>query len=393
MIEMLFLLLPVAMAYGWFMGRNSIKQNDQTAKQDLSIKYSTGLNYLLSNQQDKAIDHLIEALKLEDDTVEAHFAMANLFRRRGELDRALKVHEHLVRQGQLPNKDKQQAVFELGKDFLSAGLYDRAEKMFNQLLKSKTYDLKSLTYLMQIFQSTKDWQQGLGLKKAIVKTKDKKLLHTLANFYCELATDALAKDEFIEVIELLEQALEHDPNSCRANWLMAKIYENHQQFEQACQCYQSIYQQDKEFFPDVIDQMHNCYQQLDAEEEFFQFIRRVYEETASSTALLKYLSYIEKKHGISKAIEFILSALKRRPTIYGFKHLIKMQMKESEKGNNAATNIESLDVIKELVAAYLNMKPRYSCRTCGFNSSTHYWSCPSCHDWEQLKPLRGLEGE
>jgi len=389
MQELLFLLLPVAMAYGWFMGRNSIKQNDQTAKQDLSIKYSTGLNYLLSNQQDKAIDYLLDALKVEDDTVEAHFAMANLFRRRGELDRALKVHEHLVRQGHLPSKDKQQAIFELGKDFLSAGLYDRAEKMFTKLLKSKSYGLKSINNLLKIYQSTKDWQLGIDLKKAVIKAKDTKSMHTLANFYCELATVALEKDEFIEVIELLEQALELDPNSCRANWLMAKIYENHQQFEQACQCYQSIYQQDKEFFPDVIENMHHCYLQLDASDEFFTFIRKVYEETGSTTALLKYLEQVENKHGINKAMEFILSALKRRPTIKGFKHFVKMQMAESAKESNG----ESLDAIKELITAYLNMKPRYSCRTCGFNSSTHYWSCPSCHDWEQLKPFRGLEGE
>ena len=389
MQELLFLLLPVAMAYSWFMGRNSIKQKDQTAKQDLSIKYSTGLNYLLSNQQDKAIDYLLEALKVEDDTVEAHFAMANLFRRRGELDRALKVHEHLVRQGHLPSKDKQQAIFELGKDFLSAGLYDRAEKMFTKLLKSKSYGLKSINNLLKIYQSTKDWQLGIDLKKAIIKAKDVKSLHTLANFYCELATIALDKDEFIAVIELLQQALELDPNSCRANWLMAKIYENHQQFEQACQCYQSIYQQDKEFFPDVIENMHNCYVQSDASDEFFTFIRQVYEETGSTTALLKYLEHVEKKHGVNKAIEFILSALKRRPTIKGFKHFVKMQMAES--GQESSN--ENLDVIKELITSYLNMKPRYSCRSCGFNSSTHYWSCPSCHDWEQLKPVRGLEGE
>jgi lipopolysaccharide biosynthesis regulator YciM len=389
MQELLFLLLPVAMAYSWFMGRNSIKQKDQTAKQDLSIKYSTGLNYLLSSQQDKAIDYLLEALKVEDDTVEAHFAMANLFRRRGELDRALKVHEHLVRQGHLPSKDKQQAIFELGKDFLSAGLYDRAEKMFTKLLKSKNYGLKSINNLLKIYQSTKDWQLGIDLKKTVIKAKDVKSLHTLANFYCELATIALEKDEFIAVIELLQQALELDPNSCRANWLMAKIYENHQQFEQACQCYQSIYQQDKEFFPDVIENMHNCYVQSDASDEFFTFIRQVYEETGSTTALLKYLEHVEKKHGVNKAIEFILSALKRRPTIKGFKHFVKMQMAES--GQESSN--ENLDVIKELITSYLNMKPRYSCRSCGFNSSTHYWSCPSCHDWEQLKPVRGLEGE
>lgn len=389
MIELLFLLLPIAMAYGWFMGRNSIKQKDQTIKQDLSIKYSTGLNYLLSNQKDKAIDSLLEALKVEDDSVEAHFAMANLFRKRGELDRALKVHEHLVRHGNLPTKDKQQAVFELGKDFLSAGLYDRAEIMFNKLLKSSDYGLKSLTYLLQIFQSTKDWQQGISHQKLIVKFSDKRLLHTLANFYCEQATSAFEQDKFIEVIELLEQALKLDPNSCRANWLMAKIYENHKQCELACKCYQDIYQQDKEFFPDVIDQMHQCYLDLDASDEFFRFIKKVYDETASSSALISYMSHVEKKHGNKKAKEFMLSALKRRPTIRGFKHLVKMEMKQTDDVDNNA----SLDLIKDLIGEYLKIKHRYSCRNCGFNSSTHYWSCPSCHEWEQLKPVRGLEGE
>ena len=389
MIELLFLLLPVAMAYGWFMGRNSIKQKDQTIKQDLSIKYSTGLNYLLSNEKDKAIDSLLDALEVEDDSVEAHFAMANLFRKRGELDRALKVHEHLVRHGNLPTKDKQQAVFELGKDFLSAGLYDRAEKMFNKLLKSPDYALKSLTYLLQIFQSTKDWQRGISHKKLVIKFNDKRLLHTLANFYCEQATTAFEQDKFIEVIELLEQALKLDPNSCRANWLMAKIYENHKQCELACQCYQDIYQQDQEFFPDVIEQMYQCYLALDASDEFYRFIRKVYDETASSSALISYLSHVEKKHGNKKAKEFLLSALKRRPTIRGFKHLVKMEMSQSDEVDNKA----SLDLIKDLISEYLKVKHRYSCRSCGFNSSTHYWSCPSCHEWEQLKPVRGLEGE
>ena len=388
MIELLFLLLPVAMAYGWFMGRNSVKQNQQTEKQDLSIKYSTGLNYLLSNQQDKAIDSLLDALKVEDDSVEAHFAMANLFRKRGELDRALKVHEHLVRLGGLPTKAKQQAVFELGKDFLSAGLYDRAEKMFSKLLKSKTYGLKSISYLLQIFQSTKDWQQGLSHKKLIIKVNDKRQLHTLANFYCELATTAFEQDKFIDVIELLEEALALDPNSCRANWLMAKIYENHDQCEQAAQCYQAIYEQDKEFFPDVIQQMLDCYTRLDELDDFYKFIKKVYDETASSSALITYVNNIQANNGHKKAKEFILTALKRRPTIRGFQHFIKMQMSQSDDVDNT-----SLDLIKELISEYINIKHRYSCRTCGFNSSTHYWSCPSCHEWEQLKPVRGLEGE
>lgn len=389
MSGLLFLLLPVAMGYGWFMGRNSIKQNTHTAKQDLSIKYSTGLNYLLSNQQDKAIDHLIEALKVEDDTVEAHFALANLFRKRGELDRALRVHEHLVRQKHLHSKEKQQALFELGKDFLSAGLYDRAESMFTKLIKSKDFSLKSMMYLLQIYQSTKDWEQGIALKKQIVKSQDKKLLHNLANFYCELATVALQNQEYIDVLELLENALMHDSGSCRANWLMAQIYEHNEQFEQASQCYQDIFKQDSEFFPDVIERMHQCYLSMDAEDKFYQFIKQVYDKTGSTSALISYLGHLEKKYGGNKSKDFILMALKRRPTIRGFKHFVKMQMELSEPSESQ----EHLDMIKKLITSYIDIKHRYSCRTCGFNSGKHYWSCPSCHEWEQLKPVRGLEGE
>ncbi|GAA5137101.1 lipopolysaccharide assembly protein LapB [Thalassotalea piscium] len=389
MLGLLFLLLPVAMAYGWFMGRNSVKQNTHSAKQDLSIKYSTGLNYLLSNQQDKAIEYLIDAFQVEDDTVEAHFAMANLFRKRGELDRALKIHEHLVRQKHLPNKAKQQAAYELGKDFLSAGLFDRAEAMFQKLLKSKIYSIKSITSLMKIYQSTKDWKQGILLSKAIVKSKDKNLLNSLANFYCELATTALNEDKFIEVIELLENALKYDPDSCRANWLLAKVYENHKQYNEACLSYQAIYLQDSEFFPDVIDNMERCYQQIDAIDEFQKFIKKVYSETGSSSALIKNVGYIEQKQGAVKALEFTLTALRRRPTIRGFNHFIKMQMAT----DSSQTNLTNLDMINELISTYLSVKHRYNCRNCGFNSSTHYWSCPSCHDWEQMKPIRGLEGE
>ncbi len=389
MLELLFLLLPVVAAYSWYMGRNSVKQNDQSVKTDLSKKYSQGINYLLSNQEDKAIEHLIETLKIEDDSIEAHFAMANLFRKRGELDRALKVHEHLVRHKYLPDDAKHKAAFELGKDFFSAGLYDRAEAMFQRLLKSKKYELKALSYLMQIFQSTKDWQKGIALEKNIVKSNDKKLLHILANFYCELATTAHQEDDNLEVIELLEKALKLDNKSCRANWLMALIYEQHEQYEHATECYINIYQQDIEFFPDVIDKMEHCYDENGNTDDFYRFIKNVYNETGSTSALIKYVDHLVDTGKVEQANQFILSGLKRRSTIHGFKHFVKMQL----NANNSPQESESLTVIRELVSAYLKVKPRYSCRNCGFNSATHYWSCPSCHEWEQLKPVRGLEGE
>ena len=191
------------------------------------------------------------------------------------------------------------------------------------------------------------------------------------------------------MIELLELALQLDPNSCRANTLMANIYQNHQQFDLAARCYQDIYYQDKEFFPDVIEKMHGCYKNMEALDDFYLFIKKVYDETAGTGALIAYLTFVEERYGEKKAIEFILLALKRRPTIRGFQHFVSMQMNQTQ----VDVNNDSLDLIKELIAEYLKVKHRYSCRSCGFNSQIHYWSCPSCHEWEQLKPIRGLEGE
>jgi lipopolysaccharide biosynthesis regulator YciM len=384
MLELLFLLLPVVATYSWYMGRNSVKQREHLNQQALSEKYSTGLNYLLSNQQDKAIDFLLEALNVEEDSVEAHFAMANLFRRRGELDRALKIHEHLVRHANLPRQEKYHAIFELAKDFLSAGLFDRAETMFNKLLKSKNYRELSLHYLLQIYQSTKDWQHGLSLEKEILKTKNTQLLHKLANFYCE---KAVTTNDISTKIALLDKALTCDANSCRANVMLAEIYREQQQYDKAIACYQSIYQQDKEFFPDVIEPMKQCFIQLNQQSAFFDYIKHVYEETASASALICYVEMLAEQQGNITAQQFMVSALKRRPTIRGFKHFVKIQLSQSEQSQ------QQLDLIRELISAYLKMRPRYSCRTCGFNSNTHYWACPSCHDWEQLKPVRGLEGE
>lgn len=389
MLELAFLLLPVAAAYGWYMGRNSIKQKNQIAKENWSKKFSTGINYLLSNQQDKAIDSLIEALKVDEDTVEAHFAMANLFRRRGELDRALRVHEHLVHQKHLPSKEKQKAVFELGKDFLSAGLFDRAEDMFGRLVKTRQYGLKSLTYLFQIYQSTSDWQAGIVFESLVVKTHDYKLLHTLTNFYCEVASQALADNNYIEVVELLDKALTFDPKSCRTNRILAQVYENQGQYSEAKKCYLAIYQQDNEYFPDVINAMHQCYIELQQEDEFYQFLRQAYDETGSTSVLVTYVKHLEVKYGNRKAQEYMMTALNRRPTIRGFNHFVNMQESGDEQGNHN----QGISVIKELITSYLKVKPRYACRTCGFSSSGHYWSCPSCHEWEQIKPVRGLEGE
>src|SRR5690606_30244142 len=139
MLELLFLLLPVAAAYGWFMGRNSVRAEERREQNQFSKKYVTGLNLLLSDQSDKAVDLFVELLDVDADTIETHWALGKLFRRRGEVDRAIKIHQHLTSRPNISEQDRRQAMFELGRDYLAAGIYDRAEDMFVGLQSQKDF--------------------------------------------------------------------------------------------------------------------------------------------------------------------------------------------------------------------------------------------------------------
>src|SRR5471032_765271 len=162
MLELLFLLLPVAAAYGWYMGRRSSQQDKQENANRLSREYVTGVNFLLSNQQDKAVDLFLEMLKEDSSTVEAHLTLGNLFRSRGEVDRAIRIHQSLMESASLTFEQRLLAVQQLGRDYMAAGLYDRAEDMFNQLVKEQDYQVFALEQLLIIHQATSDWQSAIG---------------------------------------------------------------------------------------------------------------------------------------------------------------------------------------------------------------------------------------
>lgn len=162
MLELLFLLLPVAAAYGWYMGRRSAQQTKQDEANRLS-RLRCGVNFLLSNQQDKAVDLFLDMLKEDTGTVEAHLTLGNLFRSRGEVDRAIRIHQTLMESASLTYEQRLLAVQQLGRDYITAGLYDRAEDMFSQLIDETDFRIGALQQLLQIYQATSEWQKPLIL--------------------------------------------------------------------------------------------------------------------------------------------------------------------------------------------------------------------------------------
>src|SRR5690554_2238229 len=202
MLELLFLLLPVAAAYGWFMGRNSVRQEQRREQEQFSKNYVTGINLLLSEQSDKAIDMFIDMLDVDSETIETHWTLGKLFRRRGEIERAIRIHQNLITRPSLNESQRHQAMLELGKDYLAAGLYDRAEKMLVELSIHKEYRVESEVLLLQIYEATNEWDQAI---KTALKTRryDATISKDIAHFYCELAS---LQDHIENTLKFYEKA-------------------------------------------------------------------------------------------------------------------------------------------------------------------------------------------
>ncbi|CAA0321073.1 lipopolysaccharide assembly protein LapB [Klebsiella oxytoca] len=389
MLELLFLLLPVAAAYGWYMGRRSAQQSKQDDASRLSRDYVTGVNFLLSNQQDKAVDLFLDMLKEDTGTVEAHLTLGNLFRSRGEVDRAIRIHQSLMESASLTYDQRLLAVQQLGRDYMAAGLYDRAEGMFKQLVDETDFRLGALQQLLQIYQSTSDWQSAIEVAERLVKLGKEKHRGEIANFWCELALQQMAGNDLDKAMALLKKGAAADKNSARVSIMMGRVWMEKGDYVKAVESLERVIEQDKELVGETLEMLQTCYQQLGKIDEWEAFLRRCAEENTGATADLMLAQILEQREGIESAQNYVTRQLERHPTMRVFHKLIDYHINEAEEGRAK----QSLGVLRQMVGEQVRSKPRYRCQKCGFTAHTLYWHCPSCRSWSTIKPIRGLDGQ
>ena len=389
MLELLFLLLPVAAAYGWYMGRRSAQQSKQDDASRLSRDYVAGVNFLLSNQQDKAVDLFLDMLKEDTGTVEAHLTLGNLFRSRGEVDRAIRIHQSLMESASLTYDQRLLAVQQLGRDYMAAGLYDRAESMFKQLVDETDFRLGALQQLLQIYQATSDWQSAIEMAERLVKLGKDKHRGEIANFWCELALQQMAGNDLDKAMTLLKKGAAADRNSARVSIMMGRVWMEKGDYAKAVESLERVIEQDKELVGETLDMLQTCYQQLGKTDEWEAFLRRCAEENTGATADLMLAQILEQREGMESAQNYVTRQLERHPTMRVFHKLIDYHINEAEEGREK----ESLGVLRQMVGEQVRSKPRYRCQKCGFTAHTLYWHCPSCRSWATIKPIRGLDGQ
>ncbi|OCG01220.1 lipopolysaccharide assembly protein LapB [Gilliamella sp. wkB112] len=387
MFELLFLLLPIAAAYGWYMGDRNAKQKYLDQSNRLSREYVDGLNFLLSNQKDKAVDLFLDMLKEDEGTLEAHLTLGNLFRSRGEVDRAIRIHQALMESSSLTFEQRLLAIQQLGRDYMVAGLYDRAEEMFLQLTEEEDFQQYALQQLIIIYQSTSEWLNAINVATKLVKLGNVKYKTNIAQFYCELAALAIANDDLEKAYNLLLKSAAADAMCARTSLMLGRVLMVQDKTEQAILTLRQILDQDKAFIGEALPLLKDCYMQLNQPQELQQFLKLCVDQDTGNVAELMLADIVEQQKGLDSAQYYLYRELIKHPNLKGFYRLMDYHVADAEEGRAK----ESLLLLRNMVGEQIKSVPNYRCTKCGFTVNSIYWLCPACRSWSTIKPVRDFE--
>ena len=376
--------IPLFFGLGWIAARVDIKQLLSESR-SLPRGYFKGLNFLLNEQPDKAIDALIEIAKLDPETADLHFALGNLFRRRGETERAIRMHQNLLLRPDLPHEQQIQARYELGQDFLKAGLLDRAEDVFKNLTETQ-YHATARRALLEIFQREKEWEQAITAAEALQQAGAGGRQKEIAQFYCEMAQDRLISSHPEKAMPLLERALQVDRMNVRATILTGDVFMACGKTEEAIAAWRRIEKQSMPHIVLVAQRLMDAYQKTGHPKEGIALLKSYLAEASSIDLMEVVFQALVKCENIQAANTLVLDELKRTPTLLGLDKLLEARLMIT-----APENRQDLAMVKSLVHGYAAKLARYQCSYCGFQARQFYWQCPGCHLWETYPPRRTEE--
>lgn len=389
MLQLLLLLLPIAAISGWVSGyRHKRSTEHKFDGNAISPGYFLGLNYLINEQPDKAVDVFIKMLEVNTDTVETHLALGNLFRRRGEVDRAIRIHQNLIARPQLDEKQRTQALFELAQDYLRAGMLDRAERLFLELLKLGGDVNISLNSLINIYQQQRDWNQAIATAKKLEKLTGTSMSSAIAHYNCELAELAINNNQSDRAVAYLKEALKQDKNCARANIILGKLFYHDGNYQAAIDSSHKVYEQDEEYVSEVIDILAKSYKEIGLEEKFSDYLVKRIIEKPRIYYILAMAEHLKEKEGEVAALDYLAKQMPRCLSLRGLGHMLGLHI------NHVDPKIKGqMLLLKEFTDQLLKNKPVYRCVHCGFSGKNLYWQCPSCRRWNTVKPIHGLEGD
>jgi lipopolysaccharide biosynthesis regulator YciM len=372
--------LPLLFGAGWALRSFDarVRSNDRAGAQGPVFR---GLNLLLNEQPDKAIDAFIEVVKLDPEMIELHYALGNLFRRRGEIDRAIRIHTHLLNRGDLPGAERANALFELAQDFLKGGLLDRAEQAFSQLVEDKRHKLEALRALLRVFTMEREWSKAIEVAARLEKVAGESNQVAISHFHCELAEQALAAGDEATAQRHLDKALAVYRKSVRALLLSGDLSLRRRDRAAAIKLWYRVEQEAPEYMAMVAQRLTDALDQEGHRAEALNMLRRVLLDAPSIDLLDVVYQRVGAWEGPAAAEQLLRDELKRNPSLLGFERLLAARAAQ-DKGD------AELDALRSLIHSQAKKLARYRCGKCGFRARDFHWQCPGCTHWDTYAPKR-----
>ncbi|AMQ87713.1 lipopolysaccharide assembly protein LapB [Marinobacter sp. LQ44] len=387
-IVLQWLLLTVAVAAGWVVGRfgSQGKRRSRAISDEDSVR--DRLQFLFTNYSDQAVDNFVQSLAVNKDTVSLHLSIGSHFRNKGETDRAILIHQNLLARPELPARYTPQVTLELAMDYLNAGLHDRAEALLHQLMGDREYGRRAATALIELYQQEREWEKAAQVAQTLTRSDaDPAMVKTLAYITCELSDAALAKDDRWTAQKLAKKALDYDRSCVRATLLLMKQQIRQGNFREAGNQSLKVFEQNPEFGPEAIDRLMKLEREHGDVGRLVKKLRKLYEQYPSTSLLLALVESVERSFGRPAAIDLLRQELEIRPSVRGLLRLVEMA------GYEKGMTTDEGRLVSRIGHLILANRPVYLCVSCGFSGQQLHWLCPSCKQWETVRPIQGVEAE
>ena len=376
-----FLLLPIAALSGWVIGRRGGERHSDSQVSKLSTTYFRGLNYLLNEQPDKAIELFLHIAELDKDTFETQVALGHLFRRRGEVDRAIRLHQGLVQRPDLNDQQKVQALLALGEDYMRSGLLDRAETVFSDLARIDQRAPQALKHLIGIYQAERDWPKAIENATRYEAATGEPMGKLVGQFECELAERLRVAGERDAARAAIARAYAADSTSVRAGMLEGKLEIDAGNDAAAIRAFERAARHDPDFLPELLPPLLAAYARVGDGPGARTFLTEMAEHYSGVAPVLALTRLVQAEEGVPAARAYLAQQLKDRPSVRGEAALIELALAEG------AEHGETLEQLRHITDQLLVRNPSYRCSRCGFGARSHHWQCPSCKEWGTIKPL------
>lgn len=387
MLNLLWLLLPVAAAAGWFAAKRNeqVGSNDPDRFWDYASNYHRGLNYLLNEQPDKAVDLFVNTTDIDQDTADTHLALGNMFRRRGEVDRAIRIHQSLIDKHELDDKTRATALFELARDYDKSGLLDRSENLFRQLIEQNHQVSPAYEGLLSIYERERDWQHAIEIAREYERISGQPTGRLIAHYYCELAEESTDDSE---KPGYLDSALMFCADCARANMLWGELALAQKDYARAIDRFERIERQQAELIPEIIAPMFEALRNAGDEQALRAYIERIRGRLNAYSVIKLTADVIADLDSPAAADDFFKEQIVRRPSLKGLRDWAVAQIDKSPSRER-----EKIVAMCDMLDDVVKNKPSHQCIDCGFRGQTLYWRCPSCGHWDTVQTVIGAEGE